>query len=281
MGGILGWQCIHSISSEQKTRWWRFFVPNIFPLTTCVAGTFRVPFLPLWVCQGSGTSRRSGRGAGERCRLTIELSKPVSLQSAVSGAESVGVLGGGVPLTTCWVWTGMLTPLGSRWGWSRQVFGSLIKGWLPVLDWPQGFTSRFWFVRTLDLTFDHTWKKGLPVQGFMLQPFCSSSGLYQDVCFGIGLGLQEGDLALVLSGWLVGDYRTNSYLVSTSQVAPSVTQGPGHCLGHGEARPWSYQRGLVSWDAHAPSKIESSWWTLNCHMSGIGEQVLSSRSSSC
>ena len=37
------------------------------PPPTYVEGAAGVPFLQLGVCEGSGTSRRSGQDAGERC----------------------------------------------------------------------------------------------------------------------------------------------------------------------------------------------------------------------
>ena len=43
-----------------------FLVPSSLPPTpTCVVGTSRIPFLCRGVCQGSGTSWRSGQDAGE------------------------------------------------------------------------------------------------------------------------------------------------------------------------------------------------------------------------
>ena len=49
-----------------------------------------VPVLCLGVCQGSGTSRRSGQDAGKMHLGTGRSSGPRLLQSSVSDAEGVG-----------------------------------------------------------------------------------------------------------------------------------------------------------------------------------------------
>ena len=70
VGGILGrhWNSWTSYGAED----WLLESPllqlsHLFPSPpTCVEGTSQVPFLQLRVCEGSGTSRRSGQDAGER-----------------------------------------------------------------------------------------------------------------------------------------------------------------------------------------------------------------------
>ena len=56
---------------------------------SCVVGTYTVPFIWLKICQGSGTSRRSGHDAGERLLGTDRSSRPGLLQSAASDAKGV------------------------------------------------------------------------------------------------------------------------------------------------------------------------------------------------
>ena len=43
-----------------------WLLSSIPPPSTSVMGTHRVPFLQLRVCEGSGTSRRSGQDGGEK-----------------------------------------------------------------------------------------------------------------------------------------------------------------------------------------------------------------------
>ena len=73
------------------------------PLPTCVTRTSLVPFLQLRVCQGSSTSRRSGRDAVEGCLGTDESSGP-GYYSWLFVVQTV--TGDGIPRLICWIWTG-------------------------------------------------------------------------------------------------------------------------------------------------------------------------------
>ena len=166
----------------------RHFVP-FHQLPTCVVGTSRVPFLQLGVCQGLVTSR-SGQDSAERHLGTGKQSWSRLLQSAVPGTEGrVSSLSSYVTLTKFKRET------------VSSILGTIRKGVLHVLDWPQGHSFRF---STLSL--DCTRGESLPVQGSPFWPFYSSSGLPQGVCFGIRVVSQEGNsdpLLYCMDDWLV------------------------------------------------------------------------------
>ena len=69
-----------------------------------------------------------------------------------------------------------------------SVLRSNQKGGLHVLNQPQGhFLQGTHSSGLLTLSLDCAQREGLPVQCSLLQPFCSSPGLYQDVFSGFGV----------------------------------------------------------------------------------------------
>ena len=75
------------------------------------------------------------------------------------------------------------------------------EGGLKVPSQSQGCLFSVIHLPRLKILFwDRTCRQGLLVQGSVLWPFYSSSGLHQSACSGFGMGSQERDFTNALSG---------------------------------------------------------------------------------
>ena len=137
--------------------------------------------------------------------------------------------GGGIPWSICQVWTAASPSPNSRLRLSFWCWGSIRK-W-DLCSWSASTHSS----GLSTLSPDHTCGQGLPVQGSMFWPFYSSSGLCQSIFSGLGVGLQEGNTTLVLSGQLISDRGVGSSPASTSRATPSALSGPGCGPQHGKS----------------------------------------------